>query len=142
MAVAMNIELVGLFVSAFLSATLLPGGSEALLAWLVSQGQQSLILLLLSATLGNVLGSMVTFAMGAWLKTRYPLKQLDKPNQQRARDWIERYGALALLLAWLPIVGDPLCFVAGWLGVNWRWSLLTITIGKSVRYCVIAGLFL
>lgn len=138
----MEVSLLALFVSAFISATLLPGGSEALLAWMIHQGGYPVTHLVLSATAGNLLGSLVTFGMGALLRTRYPLKTLDKPQHQHARRWIERYGAFALLMAWLPIIGDPLCFVAGWLGVRFSLSVLTIALGKLLRYLVVAGLFM
>jgi membrane protein YqaA with SNARE-associated domain len=131
----------GLFLSALISSTLLPGGSEALLAWLVASDEHSLWLLLLMATVGNVLGSLITWGMGYWVAHRFPLRALDKPEHQRARHWIERYGALVLLLAWLPVVGDPLCFVAGWLRVNLFASLVAITLGKLLRYAVIIGIF-
>ncbi|QSR35924.1 hypothetical protein CFI10_13115 [Marinobacterium iners] len=131
----------GLFLSALISSTLLPGGSEALLAWLVASGEHPLWLLLLMATVGNVLGSLITWGMGYWVAHRFPLRALDKPEHQRARHWIERYGALVLLLAWLPVVGDPLCFVAGWLRVNLFASLVAITLGKLLRYAVIIGIF-
>jgi membrane protein YqaA with SNARE-associated domain len=132
---------VGLFFSALISSTLLPGGSEALLAWLVASGEYPLGLLLFMATVGNVLGSLMTWGMGYWLAHRFPLRALNKPEHQRARCWIERYGALVLLLAWLPVVGDPLCFVAGWLRVNLLASLVAITLGKLLRYAVIIGIF-
>ena len=131
----------GLFVSALISSTLLPGGSEALLAWLVASGEHSPWLLLLTATLGNVLGSMITWGMGYWLAHRFPLRTLNKPEHQRAQRWVERYGALVLLFAWLPVVGDPLCFVAGWLRVNLLASLITITLCKTLRYAVVIGMF-
>lgn len=131
----------GLFFSALISSTLLPGGSEALLAWLVASGEHSPWLLLLMATLGNVLGSMITWGMGYWLAHRFPLRALNKPEHQRAQRWVERYGALVLLFAWLPVVGDPLCFVAGWLRVNLLASLITITLGKTLRYAVVIGMF-
>jgi len=127
----MEVGLTGLFISAFISATLLPGGSEALLAWMVHQGEYSVMSLVLSATAGNVLGSLVTFGMGSLLRLKYPLKTLEKPQHQRAQRMIERYG-----------LGDPLCFVAGWLGVRFSLSVLTIAIGKLLRYLVVAGLFL
>ncbi|WP_036548682.1 YqaA family protein [Nitrincola lacisaponensis] len=138
----MEVGLLALFVSAFISATLLPGGSEALLAWMVHQGEYPVAQLIASATLGNVLGSLVTFGMGALLRLRYPLKTLDKPQHQRAKRWIEQYGAVALIMAWLPIVGDPLCFVAGWLGVRVSLSIVCIALGKLLRYLVVAGLFM
>ncbi len=138
----MEVSLVALFVSAFISATLLPGGSEALLAWMVHQGEYPVISLVLSATVGNVLGSLVTFGMGVLLRLKYPLKALEKPQHKRAQRWIEKYGPFALIMAWLPIIGDPLCFVAGWLGVRFSLSVITIAIGKLLRYLVVAGLFL
>ncbi|MCD8512250.1 MAG: DedA family protein [Nitrincola sp.] len=138
----MEVSLVALFVSAFISATLLPGGSEALLAWMVHQGEYPVMSLVFSATAGNVLGSLVTFGMGALLRLKYPLKTLEKPQHQRAQRWIEKYGPFALIMAWLPIIGDPLCFVAGWLGVRFSLSVITIAIGKLLRYLVVAGLFL
>ncbi|GGB95760.1 membrane protein [Marinobacterium zhoushanense] len=127
-----------LFVSAFISSTLLPGGSEALLAWMVLQ-RGEWVLPVSVATLGNVLGSMLTFAMGLWLQRRYPLRILSAKHQ-RAQQRLARFGPMALLLAWLPIIGDPLCLVAGWLRFNWIASLLLITLGKSVRYLAVAGL--
>ncbi|WP_151669398.1 YqaA family protein [Nitrincola schmidtii] len=138
----MEVGLTALFISAFISATLLPGGSEALLAWMVHQGEYSLMSLVLSATAGNVLGSLVTFGMGSLLRVKFPLKTLEKPQHQRAQRLIERYGPLALIMAWLPIIGDPLCFVAGWLGVRFSLSVMTIALGKLLRYLVVAGLFL
>ncbi|MBV0932891.1 YqaA family protein [Marinobacterium weihaiense] len=130
-----------LFISALISSTLLPGGSEALLAWQLGQENASPGLLWLSATTGNVLGSLLTFAMGRWIATRYPLRALDNPRHRQARDWLERYGPLGLLLAWLPIIGDPLCLVAGWLRLGVIASLIAITLGKALRYAVIIGLF-
>ncbi|GAA0693680.1 YqaA family protein [Marinobacterium maritimum] len=132
---------VGLFFSALISSTLLPGGSEVLLAWLVSEAQHSIWLLWGSATAGNVLGSLLTWGMGYWIAGRYPLKALDKPQHRRARRWLEHYGPLGLLLAWLPIIGDPLCLVAGWLRIGFVASLIMITLGKALRYAVVIGLF-
>ncbi|KAA0873961.1 YqaA family protein [Nitrincola tapanii] len=134
----MDSALLSLFISALISATLLPGGSEALLVYWLMQESHAPYLLVFSATLGNVLGSLITYAMGLLLNHYYPLKLLQGKSHQRARDWIERYGAWALLLAWLPIVGDPLCFVAGWLRVSPVWSFLAISLGKTLRYSLIA----
>jgi len=130
-----------LFVSALVSSTLLPGGSEALLVLQLDSAIYPVWLLLLAATSGNVLGSMITFAMGSWIAKRYPLKALHKPHQQRAKRWLTQYGPLALLFAWLPLIGDPLCLVAGWLRLPWLQSLLMIGLGKTARYLMIAGLF-
>jgi len=133
-----ELSLPGLFLSALISSTLLPGGSEALLAWLIAE-RGDWLLPVVVATVGNVLGSMLTFVMGAWLQRRYPLRILSDKHR-RAQQRLERFGPLALLLAWLPIVGDPLCLVAGWLRFNWPLSLLLITLGKGLRYLAVAGL--
>jgi len=129
-----------LFASALISSTLLPGGSEALLALQLNSGLHPAWLLILAATTGNVLGSMLTFGMGYWIACRYPLKGMDKPGQQRALRWLRRFGPGSLLLAWLPLIGDPLCLVAGWLRFPLLLSLLLITIGKTVRYLLIGGI--
>ena len=131
----------GLFFSALISSTLLPGGSEVLLAWLLTESEYSHWLLWGAATSGNVLGSLLTWGMGYWIAGRYPLRALDKPGQQRARRWLESYGPFGLLLAWLPIIGDPLCLVAGWLRFGFLASLVMITLGKALRYAVVIGLF-
>lgn len=130
----------GLFLSAFISSTLLPGGSEALLAWVVAT-RGEIWLPVLVATAGNVLGSLLTFGMGFWLQRRHPLRILTDKHQ-KARERLERFGPGTLLLAWLPVVGDPLCLVAGWMGFAWLPSLVLIAIGKLARYLVVAGLFL
>lgn len=131
-----------LFVSALLSSTLLPGGSEALLAYQVGQSPDQWLLLVGVATAGNTLGSYITFLMGLVLARLYPLKLLEKRSHQRARRWIERYGHWVLLLAWLPVVGDPLCLVAGWLGLSLWKSAVAILIGKLLRFMLVALLAL
>ena len=127
-----------LFISAFISSTLLPGGSELLLGYQVNEAPERWLSLVAIATAGNLLGSIVTFAMGLWVASRYPAKFLNKPNNLKASALLKRFGPFALLLAWLPIIGDPLCLVAGWLRFNVGLSLLLIGIGKLVRYLVVA----
>ena len=131
-----------LFVSAFVSSTLLPGGVEALLAYQVSQQPQAATTLILVATLGNTLGSCITFAMGSLIARIYPLKALDKPNHQRAKRWLRSRGAWGLLFAWLPIIGDPLCLLAGWLRLNLIHSFAAILIGKFLRFVLVTHLAL
>lgn len=126
-----------LFLSALISSTLLPGGSEALLAYLVSANPAKLYTLVAVATLGNTLGAMLTFLMGRGIAYRYPNRLLEKPSQRRARGLIDRYGVLSLLLSWLPLLGDALCLAAGWLKFDWRTSLILIASGKLVRYLLI-----
>jgi membrane protein YqaA with SNARE-associated domain len=135
--------LAGLFASAFLSATLLPGSSEAALLALLALGKSDTAPLIAVATLGNVLGSMVNWAMGRFLahfrdRRWFPI---DQRTYDRAAAWYNRFGVWSLLLAWVPIIGDPLTVVAGMLRVDWRWFVLLVTIGKLGRYLALAAAF-
>lgn len=122
-------SLISLFASSFLAATLLPGGSEAVLFAVLKSYPDALWTALLVATVGNTAGGMVSFAMGWLLPQTQQLKHVDK---------LRRYGTPALMLAWVPLIGDALCLAAGWLRLNpWR-AALFIAIGKFARYWVIA----
>ncbi len=133
-------SLIGLFLSGFISATLLPGGSEILLAWQLNEGAYNPWVLWAAVTAGNVSGGIVTFLMGWGIAHYFPMRKLIKPRQLQAQAWLEKYGALALLLSWLPLIGDPLCLIAGWVKTRFLLSLLMITLGKAVRYLIILGL--
>lgn len=127
-----------LFFVAFVSATLFPLGSEALLVYDITQGY-NLYLLLLFATLGNVLGSLVNYILG--LKGEQYLEKkghLKKEKIEKYSKYFKKYGAFSLLFSWLPIVGDPLTFVAGILKYNWKYFLILVTIAKFSRYLFIA----
>ncbi len=128
-----SIDLWGLFASAFISSTLLPGGSEVVLAVLAHRGERDLPLLLAVATAGNALGGMSSWFIGRLL----PARVLGKPEYQRAAERLRRWGAPVLLLSWLPVVGDPLCVAAGWLRIPWLASAVFITLGKAARYAAI-----
>ena len=130
----------GLFVSAFLSSTLLPGGSEVMLAGLVLHETHSLPALFLAATAGNTLGGISSWLIGWLIARRWPAQALVKPQQQRALMWLQHHGSPVLLLSWLPLIGDPLCLVAGWLGFGFTASALFIALGKAARYAVILAL--
>lgn len=122
-------SLTSLFLSSFLGATLLPGGSEVVLFALLKSYPESFWLALALATLGNTLGGMVSFAMGWLLPQTQQLKHVEK---------VRRLGAPVLLLAWLPFIGDALCLAAGWLRLNpWQAALFMAT-GKFARYVLIA----
>ncbi|HQT30632.1 MAG TPA: YqaA family protein [Thiobacillus sp.] len=127
-----------LFGSALLSSTLFPGGSEALLLYRLHQGADPLASVL-TATAGNVLGSLITYAMGRF--GRQAMRRNEKAERQvaRAERWFARFGRPSLLLAWLPVVGDPLCLVAGVLRVGVGSFLLLVTLGKLARYGVLAS---
>lgn len=129
-----------LFITAFISSTLFPGGSEAVLAYLVSESNHSLLFLVLVATLGNTLGAMTSWGIGRLISIRYSTEKLSKASQQKAVERLQKYGSPVLLLSWLPIIGDPLCVAAGWLRIHWLQCLLFIAVGKLLRYIVVVYL--
>ena len=129
----------GLFIGSFLAATLLPGGSEALLVWELQQSPEETTLLWAVATLGNTLGGLSSWLIGWWLARRFPGRGLRNDRQRQALKRVARYGSPALLLSWLPIVGDPLCLAAGWSGVRLLPATLFILVGKAIRYGVVVG---
>jgi membrane protein YqaA with SNARE-associated domain len=122
-----------LFGSSFLSATLLPGSSEALLIALLIADKASVSGLLLGASLGNTLGGLTNIILGRLL----PLKRQGRWHDT-AMTWLHRLGPAALLFSWLPVIGDLLCVMAGWLRFSWLPALLFLAIGKTLRYIVIA----
>ena len=122
-------SLYSLFISSFLAATLLPGGSEAVLFGVLKAYPETLWPALGFATLGNTLGGMVTFGMGWLLPQTQQLKHVEK---------VRVYGTPALLLAWVPLIGDALCLAAGWLRLNLWQAALFMAIGKFARYWIIA----
>lgn len=126
-----------LFLSAFLASTLLPGGSEVVLAALAYQGQDDPWTLLLVATAGNTLGGMSTWAVGRFVDWWYPSTTVSQPKYQRAMEWVRRWGSPVLILSWVPFVGDPLCLAGGWLRIHWLPALFWIGLGKAARYAVI-----
>jgi len=133
-----------LFASAFLSATLLPGSSEAALIGLLAAGKGEPAALMAVATVGNVLGSVVNWIMGRFFarfrdRRWFPVKAR---SYDRAVGWYGRYGVWSLLFAWLPVVGDPLTLVAGALRADFRLFLLLVTLGKAARYLLIGAGFL
>jgi len=132
----------GLFVTAFLAATLLPLSSEAVLAALAAAKGFDLFGLVAVATLGNTLGALVNWLLGRfclrWRNRRW--FPVDAARLGRASDWYRRYGVWSLLLAWVPVIGDPLTFIAGFLGIRLVYFLPLVALGKAARYVVIAGL--
>lgn len=131
----------GLFLSAFISSTLAPGGSEAVLAYLVYQAEIPGGRLLFAATLGNTLGALTTWWLGLWAARRYPLDNVQDGKRRKAVQNVRRFGVPILLLSWLPVVGDGFCFAAGWLRMPFLASLLAIALGKLGRYAAIVYLF-
>lgn len=130
-----------LFASAFISSTVLPGGSEAILAYLVSTGRYRIEILLLAATLGNTLGAMTTWGLGLIAAKKFPLAALLSKEKQKALTLIESKGLWVLFFSWLPVIGDAFCFAGGWLKLPVMSAFLIILLGKFTRYLVVAGLF-
>jgi membrane protein YqaA with SNARE-associated domain len=126
----------GLFLSAFISSTLLPGGSEAVLVLLAAESAGDKLVLLAVATLGNTLGGMSSWALGRFIAWRFPSRRF-AAKEQRAIARLQRWGSPILLLSWLPVIGDPLCLAAGWLRIHWLSSLVFIAVGKAARYAVL-----
>jgi len=127
-----------LFIVAFLSGSLLPLGSEGLLIYDIKQGF-SLYLILVFATVGNVLGAVLNYYLG--LKgEEFLLKKgyLNYSTFVKAKERFNRFGSIALLLSAMPIIGDPLTFIAGALKYNFKWFLIFVTISKFSRYLVLA----
>lgn len=119
-----------LFSTGFLSATLLPGGSEANLIAALKLGDNPVWQLVGVATLGNTLGGMTNY----WLGRILPDKTSDQKHGHKALQWLKKYGYWTLLFSWLPIIGDPLCLAAGWLRMRQGLCLVLILIGKAIRY--------
>ncbi len=135
------LELWGLFVSAFISSTIAPGGSEAVLAYMVAEKVQPIVWLVSVATVGNTLGALTTWWLGYMAAKKYPVETVLDKNKQRALNWVKRWGNWSLLFSWLPVVGDALCFAGGWLKLPLFFSVGLIFIGKLFRYVMVAYWF-
>jgi len=133
-----------LFFSAFTSATLLPGSSEAALSYFLLNSPDNLVPLVLTASAGNLLGSVVNWYLGAFCIRFQDRKWFPVSRRQldRAQGWYNRFGIWSLLLGWLPIIGDPLTLLGGVMRVPLPLFLLLVGIGKVSRYLFIAGLTL
>jgi membrane protein YqaA with SNARE-associated domain len=132
-----------LFFSALISSTLFPGGSEALLLYRLYEGANVYSLVVI-ATVGNILGSLITYGIGRFGNEVIHKKwlRMSKIQVERSERWFEQYGRSSLLFAWLPVVGDPLCLVAGLLRCDLISFLILVTIGKLARYVALAWSFI
>lgn len=119
-----------LFVSSFIAATVLPGGSELVLVAVLHRHPEAFWPAVAVATAGNTLGALTSFAIGRMI-----------PNRVHARwlDVLHRYGYWALLFAWLPVIGDALAIAAGWIRLNPWLSMLAFAVGKGARYLLVAA---
>jgi membrane protein YqaA with SNARE-associated domain len=137
--------LVGLFFIALVSATLLPLGSEPALILVVQGNPQLFWWAVLVATAGNTIGGAISWATGYGAERAYEGLAHKAPpglGSRRAQALLERWGATACLLSWLPIVGDPLCAVAGWLRLPFWPCVGWMAIGKAGRYITMTAAFL
>ncbi|WP_445945530.1 YqaA family protein [Shewanella sp.] len=130
-----------MFSGAFMAATVLPGGSELLLFGFLTAKPQAWVGLLIAASLGNTLGAMTSYALGRAGRKAITPEKLASKSTSTSLNWLERYGYWALLLSWLPVIGDILCLLAGWLKLPLLPSSLMMLIGKTLRYGVFIGLF-
>ena len=131
-----------LFVSSLLSATLLPGGSEALLLYQLQQGTNAWLGVVVAGC-GNVFGSIITYAIGYGGNhlLHHPVGRYFAPSPQRlkhAENHFNRWGTPALLFAWLPIIGDPITLAAGILRTPLLRFIILVSIGKFGRYAALA----
>ncbi|WP_198264073.1 YqaA family protein [sulfur-oxidizing endosymbiont of Gigantopelta aegis] len=134
-----SISLWGLFISGFTSATLLPGGSEGLFLWMLSQQAWDTGLLILIVGTGNSLGGMTNWLIGFFIrKGFYKEKQTTNKTRLKAETWLKKHGSPILFFSFLPIIGDPLCVVAGLVKIPWFKALLFITLGKFIRYLALS----
>jgi membrane protein YqaA with SNARE-associated domain len=131
--------LIGLFFSALIAATLFPMGSEIVLIALLEQ-DHTIGLLWLIATSGNVLGSCINYVIGYWASEYITDKYQNARSWRQGQKLYNRYGVWSLLLAWLPIVGDPITLVAGLAKTNFKLFVLLVTMGKGARYAVLIAL--
>ena len=130
------------FVIALISATLLPMGSEPVVFGLVKLNPELFWPAVLVATAGNTLGGAITWWMGYGAELAYERVRQRKPAELRALQWLERFGAKGCLLSWLPVIGDPLCAVAGWLKLPFWPCVAYMAIGKFARYVTMTALLL
>ncbi|KDC59567.1 YqaA family protein [Bordetella bronchiseptica] len=151
-----KVGLSAVFLVSLLSATLLPLGSEAAVYGFVKLAPDMFWPTVLVATVGNTAGGAISYYMGLWAhraverwRARHPHERQDGFQSRlggrwnaRARIWLHRMGPPALLLSWLPAVGDPLCAVAGWLRLSFWPCVVYMAIGKFLRYALLTGALL
>jgi membrane protein YqaA with SNARE-associated domain len=131
------VGLTSVFLISFVSATLVPLGSEPAVFAVVKANQALFWSAILVATLGNTLGGAVDYFLGYRAKVAFA-----KERQTRWFAWLARYGPKTMLLSWLPGIGDPLCTMAGWLHMPFWPSVAYMAVGKFARYVTMTSLLL
>lgn len=130
------------FIVAVVSATLLPAGSEWVVLGFLKLEPDLFWTTMFVATAGNTVGGAISWWMGYGAERAYESVAQRKPVELRALRWLERFGPKACLLAWLPVVGDPLCAVAGWLRLPFWPCIGYMAIGKFARYVTMTAALL
>ena len=133
-----------MFASAFLAATILPAQSELVLIGCLVGGEHSVAAMLTLASIGNVLGSLVNYYLGLGLQSLRHRRwfPVDEAQLARARAFYHRWGRWSLLLAWMPVIGDPLTVVAGVMREPLASFLLLVSLSKVCRYLALAAITL
>lgn len=131
-----TLDMLLLFASSLLAATIFPAQSEAMLAALYTTGAYPASLLVTIATVGNVIGSCINWLLGRYAtqfssRKWFPVREI---TMQRATRTYRRFGVWTLLFAWVPVIGDPLTLVAGFMRTPLPLFLLLVTLGKAARY--------
>lgn len=134
-----------LFIGSLLASTLLPGGVEVLIYKMLQNDQYVPNHIIIVASIGNTIGGIISYAMGVLLRQgleRFSgswyerlIKRFEFNDKAHGR--VKKWGVYALLLSWMPIIGDPLCVVAGYLGLPAIKSAIMIAIGKILRYIIL-----
>lgn len=132
-----TVGLPALFIVALVSATIMPMGSEPAVFAVVKMNGDLFWAAVLVATAGNTLGGAISWGMGYGAKRAFA-----KERQTRWFGWLQRFGPKTLLLSWLPVVGDPLCVLAGWLKMPFWPCVAYMAIGKLGRYLTMTWLLL
>ncbi|MFZ6721480.1 YqaA family protein [Undibacterium sp. Ji49W] len=132
-----EIGLTSVFLISFISATLLPLGSEPAVFAVIKANPDIFWLVILVATVGNTLGGVVDYGMGYAAK-----KAFEKEQERYWYRWLQHFGPKTMLLSWLPGIGDPICTLAGWLKMPFWPSVMYMAIGKCLRYIFITWLLL
>jgi len=136
-------QLTGLFLLSFAAATLLPGGSEAALLGLAALSSYSSTTLLIVASVGNTLGSVLNYGLGR-MALHYQDRKwfpISTAELTKAQVWFQHWGQGSLLLAWAPVIGDPLTFAAGVMRMHFGHFLALVALSKTLRYMAVLGLF-
>jgi membrane protein YqaA with SNARE-associated domain len=133
-----SVGLPAVFISAFVSATLLPVGSEPILFGYTTLNPDMYWVAIFVATIGNTLGGMFDWWLG-YIANKGIKSDVPK-TEGRLREWLTEWGPKMLLLSWLPGFGDPLCIAAGWLRLAWFPCLIYMFIGKLLRYLTMTWL--